>query len=88
VTTHADFTLGDRVRIVGGEHDGRTGTIIRRWGGLDLVLNVNAEAGETTPTGGRTYCRGGRGGFTAALDTFTLAHIEPHRVDVLEEKKS
>jgi len=72
-----EFTIGDRVRIVRGpgpskdDQAGRTGVIIHGPLGV-LAIRVDAEPGETKPTGGRSYCRGGRGGYVAGLAGFEL----------------
>jgi len=82
------FALGDRLRIVGGEHDGRTGTVVANHlqgyddrtyrhglGNGAIAFRIDPESGETEPTGGRNYCRGGRGGFVANINDYALERL-------------
>lgn len=68
--TKPTFAEGERVRIVGGDHAGRTGTVMAQTFGGRTHICIDPEPGETKPTGGRNYCRGGRGGFVAQRDEF------------------
>jgi Meiotically up-regulated gene 113 len=76
------IAVGDRLRILSGEHVGRTGVVIknpcqdmnssvRR----EFAFRVDAEPGEITPTNGRDYCRGSRGEFITDIDSFELERV-------------
>lgn len=67
------YNEGDRLRIVGGDHDGRAGIVAKMYGELWVI--IDAEPGESRPTEGRMYCRGGRGGFCARLADHEWAQV-------------
>jgi hypothetical protein len=88
VTYTKTFAIGERLRIVGGEHAGRLGTVIEcsglMWSGM--AVRIDAEDGKpagppiTTIENGALVTRskgglGGRGGFLAHLNDFEWERV-------------